>query len=159
LVGKPEKEAPHMANVSSIVIWSPILMTRADGTRYGIHTFYQRHAVDDFERSELIGGIEHADGRREPYATLVPTYDVRDDNRRLRAATLDATMPDGSARPLTVTALGATGFHLGTGLYFGFDGHWHGEDRGALHVDGEHIADCTKPATARRIHQIRDNLV
>jgi hypothetical protein len=44
-------------------------------------------------------------------------------------------------------------------LYFGFDGHWHGEDRGPLNVEGEHIADCTDPATARRIHQIRDNLV
>jgi hypothetical protein len=89
----------------------------------------------------------------------VPTYDVDDATRRLRRATLDITMADGSARPLTVTALGDTGFHLGTGLYFGFDGHWHGEDRGALHVDGEYIADCTDVATARRIHQIRDNLV
>jgi len=27
-----------------------------------------------------------------------------------------------------------TGFHLGTGLYFGFDGARHGQWRGALHV-------------------------
>jgi hypothetical protein len=47
----------------------------------------------------------------------------------------------------------------GTGLYFGFDSHHHGEWRGQLHLDGEHIADCTNPATARRIHQIRDALV
>jgi hypothetical protein len=68
-------------------------------------------------------------------------------------------MRDGSKRLLSITALGDTGFHLGTGLYFGFDGHWHGEWRGDLHVDGEVIADCTDPATARRLHQIRDNLV
>ena len=29
----------------------------------------------------------------------------------------------------------------------GFDGHWHGEWRGDLHVDGEHIADCTDVET------------
>ena len=40
-----------------------------------------------------------------------------------------APWPTG-ARPITVTPMGDTGFHLGTGLYFGLDGHWHGEWRG-----------------------------
>ncbi|MEY2398510.1 MAG: hypothetical protein QOJ00_1684 [Actinomycetota bacterium] len=159
MVGAPDVEPAHRTDVSSTVIWSPILMECADGTRYGIHTFYQRHAMGEHARAELQGGIEHADGRREPWAALLPTYDVRDDNRRLSRATLNFTMSDGSARPVTITALGDTGFHLGTGLYFGFDGQWHGEYRGALHVDGEYIADCSEPATARRVHQIRDNLV
>jgi hypothetical protein len=154
LVGVPEKEEPHRSNVTSTVIWSPILVHG-----YGIHVFYQRHAVGDWERAELMGGIERADGTREPFASLVPTYDVDDATRRLRGAVLQATMTDGTPRPLTVTALGDTGFHLGAGLYFGFDGHWHGEDRGPLHVDGEHIADCTEPGAARRLHQLRDNLV
>jgi len=145
----------HRPNVTSTVIWSPILMDAG----YGIHVFYQRHAVGEHSREELIGGIEHGDGRREPFASLVPTYDVDDETRRLRSARLQFTMQDGTARPLTVTALGDTGFHLGTGLYFGLDGHFHGENRGALHVDGEYIADCTEVATAHRIHQIRDNLV
>ncbi len=65
----------------------------------------------------------------------------------------------GRARDLTVTALSATGFHLGAGLYFGFDGHWHGEWRGARHADGEYIADCTTPDAARRLHQLRDCIV
>ena len=26
-------------------------------------------------------------------------------------------------------------------------------------IDGEHITDCADPATARRLHQMRDNLV
>ncbi len=52
-----------------------------------------------------------------------------------------------------------TGFHLGTGLYFGLDGHYHGEWRGESHVDGERIADCADPETARRVHQIRDTVV
>ena len=52
--------------------------------------------------------------------------------------------------------MGDTGFHLGAGLYFGFDGHHHGEWRGELHVDGEHIADCTEPGPRDGFHQIRD---
>jgi hypothetical protein len=136
-----------------------MLLDRADGARYGLHLYYQRHGVAGWERVELQGGIEHPDGRREPFVALVARPQVRDDNRRLLSAELDCTMADGSARPLRITALGDTGFHLGTGLYFGFDGHWHGEWRGELHVDGEHIPDCSDPATARRVHQIRDNLV
>ena len=52
--------------------------------------------------------------------------------------------------------LSDTGVQLGAGLYFGFDGHHHGEFRGELHVDGERIADCRTPEAARRLHQIRD---
>ena len=160
MVGVPDVEPSHRTDVTSTVVWSPILMERADGTRYGMHTFYQRHAMGDRASSELQGGIEHDDGRRESWAELVlADAVVRDDTRRLSSALFNFTMADGSARPVTITALGDTGVHLGTGLYFGFDCHWHGEDRGVLHVDGEHIGDCTDPATARRIHQIRDNLV
>lgn len=162
LVGAPvtDVEEPlRPSNVSSTVIWSPILCDRADGTRYGLHLYYQRHGIGDWQRVELQGGFEHPDGRREPFAAVVVHADVDDDTRRLRRAELDCTMRDGTKRPLTVTALGDTGFHLGSGLYFGFDGHWHGEWRGDLHVDGEMIPDCTEPATARRLHQIRDNLV
>jgi hypothetical protein len=162
MVGAPVADVEGPARppgVSTIVIWSPILCRRPDGSRYGIHLYYQRHGFGGWQRVELQGGIEHPDGRREPFAALVVEPEVRDDNRRLTAATLRATMADGSDRPLTVTALGDTGFHLGAGLYFGFDGHWHGQWRGDLHVDGEHVADCADPAVARRLHQMRDNLV
>jgi hypothetical protein len=153
------EEQPRPANVTTTVLWAPILCERPDGTRYGIHLYYQRHGIGGWERVELQGGIEHADGRREPFVALVVEPEVRDDNRRLSSAVLTATMADGSTRPLTVTAMGDTGFHLGAGLYFGFDGHWHGEWRGDLHVEGEHIPDCSEPAAARRLHQLRDNLV
>lgn len=162
MVGAPVADVEDPARppgVATTVIWSPLLCRRPDGSRYGIHLYYQRHAFGGWQRIELQGGIEHPDGRREPFAALVVEPAVRDDNRRLTAATLRATMADGSDRPLTVTALGDTGFHLGAGLYFGFDGHWHGQWRGDLHVDGEHVADCADPATARRLHQMRDNLV
>jgi hypothetical protein len=151
--------APIPAGVATTVIWSPILLTRPDGTRYGLHTYYQRHGFDDWQRIELQGGFEHADGRREPYAALVPDLEVDPVNRRLRGGVLRATMNDGTARDITVTALSATGFHLGAGLYFGFDGHWHGEWRGPHHADGEYIADCTTFDEARRLHQLRDCIV
>ena len=109
---------------------------------------------------ELQGGIEHPDGRREPFAALVPTLAVR--RRQPPAARRRARLHDGRrigaadhghrrwATPASTSAPASTS---------GFDGHWHGEWRGDLHVDGEHIADCTDVETAHRIHQIRDNLV
>ena len=69
------------------------------------------------------------------------------------------TMADGSVRPLTLTPVSDTGFHLGPGLYHGFDGQAHGQWRGPLHVDGEYIADCSDPITARRVHQHRDCVI
>jgi len=71
--------------LATTVIWSPILMTRPDGTHYGLHTYYQRHATDGWQRIELQGGFEHTTGR-ETYAALVPELDVDPVNRRLRAA-------------------------------------------------------------------------
>jgi len=161
-VGHPVEDvqpAPVPTEVSTTVIWTPILCERPDGSRYGIHLYYQRHGVGGWDRVELQGGIEHPDGRREAFAAVVVHPEIDPTNRRLQAAVLDCIMSDGSNRPLTVTALGDTGFHLGAGLYFGFDGHWHGEWRGKLHIDGELIPDCTGHDEARRLHQIRDNVV
>jgi hypothetical protein len=151
--------APTPTGVATTVIWSPILLTRQDGTQYGLHTYYQCHRFGDWQRIELQGGIEHPDGRREPYAALVPELDVDPANRRVRGGVLHATMADGSAREITFAAFGDTGFHLGAGLYFGFDEHWHGEWRGREHVDGEYIADCTTFDEARRLHQLRDCII
>jgi hypothetical protein len=136
--------------------WSPMLLERADGTRYAIHHQHRLMRAFGYEETMVEGGVEHADGTVEQFAALRP--DLRFDrvNRRVLGGTLHFTMADGSSRPITVEAMGDTGFHLGGGLYFGLDGHHHGEWRGALHVDGEHFADCTDLATARRIHQIRD---
>lgn len=162
MVGAPVEDVEDPARppgVSTTVMWSPILCERPDGSRYGLHWYHQRHGIGGWERVELQGGVEHPDGRREPFVALVVEPAVRDDNRRLLGAELTFTTADGVTRPVSVTPLGDTGFHLGTGLYFGFDGHWHGEWRGDLHLDGEHIADCSDPATARRIHQMRDCLV
>ena len=80
-------------------------------------------------------------------------------NRRLLGGRITVTMADGSTRPLGVEVVSTTGFHLGAGLYFGFDDHFHGEWRGELVVDGERIDDCSTPENARRLHQIRDTVI
>jgi hypothetical protein len=136
--------------------WSPMLLERADGSRYGVHHQHRQLRVPGYEESQMEGGVEHPDGRIEKFTGLRSELRFDPHNRRVLGGTLHFTTADGSERPVTVEAIGDTGFHLGAGLYFGLDGHFHGEWRGALHVDGEYIADCTDPATARRIHQIRD---
>jgi hypothetical protein len=109
-----------------------------------------------YEEQSFEGGVEHADGRVDVFTVVRPDLRFDPVNRRVLGGTVHCTMSDGSDRPITVEAIGDTGFHLGAGLYFGLDGHHHGEWRGALHVDGEHVVDCTTPESARRLHQIRD---
>jgi hypothetical protein len=163
-VGAPVADvapAPVPEGVAMLVIWCPALLERADGTRYALHVYYQRHSFPEvgYERIECQGGIEHPDGRKDHFAALIPELAFRDDNRRLLGGRLLCTMADGSARPIEVEVVSDTGFHLGTGLYHGFDGRWHGQWRGPLAVEGEHVADCSLPDVARRIHQHRDAVI
>ena len=136
--------------------WSPGLLQRADGSYYAMHHQYRETVAFGYEERRFEGTIEAADGSVARIVSLTPDLRYDPKNRRILGGTLNFTMADGSARPVTVEAIGDTGIHLGVGLYFGFDGHHHGEWRGALHVDGEHIPDCTDPREAPRLHQIRD---
>jgi hypothetical protein len=161
-VGEPVADAPpgqSMDGISMLTIWSPICCQRSDGSRYALHVYYQRHAVGSYQRVELQGGVEHPDGQKEHFAALVPELEFDDATRRLCGGTLHFTMPDGSARPLRITPVSDTGFHLGSALYFGLDGQWHGQWRGSLHVEGEYVADCTGPEQLRRLHQLRSAVV
>ncbi len=144
------------AGVSFRFSWSPMLLERADGSVYAIHHQHRLLAAFGYEETMVEGGIEHPDGRIERFGGLRPELRFDPVNRRILGGILHFTMTDGTERPVAVEAIGDTGFHLGGGLYFGLDGHHHGEWRGQLHVEGEHVTDCTDPATARRFHQIRD---
>ena len=84
------------------MLWCPVVCERPDGSRYALHWYFQRHGIGDWSRIEMQGGVEHPDGRREPFVALVPDLAFRDDNRRFEGGTLAMTMADGSARPLTV---------------------------------------------------------
>jgi hypothetical protein len=155
---EPSFDVAEVANFR--MIWSPVLMERADGSRYGLFLHFVDIEVPGFyEHHSHTAGVEHPDGSFERFVALRPdlTYDPA--NRRLVGGTIECTQTDGSVRRVTIEALGDTGFHLGTGLYFGWEGHHHGEHRGELHVEGEHITDCTEPSTAKALHQIRDTVV
>ena len=149
-----------LAGLSFRMIWSPIAMQRPDGSRYGLFMHYQIVCGPGFTHKHVVmGGVEHPDGTVERFVDLEPELAFDPANRRLRGGRIHAITADGARRTLEIEAVADTGFHLGAGLYFGLDGHHHGEWRGDLLVDGEHVPDCADPATARRLHQIRDTVV
>jgi hypothetical protein len=162
-VGLPPRDLEPrdaLAGLSFRMIWSPIAMQRPDGSRYGLFMHYQMVCGPGFTHKHVVmGGVEHPDGSVERFLDLEPELTFDPSNRRLRGGRIHAVAADGSRRTLEVEAVSDTGFHLGAGLYFGFDGHHHGEWRGELAVDGEHVANCADPAAARRLHQIRDTVV
>jgi hypothetical protein len=162
-VGLPPQDlepGDPLAGLSFRMIWSPVAMQRPDGTRYGIFMHYQIFQGPGFVHKHVImGGIEHPDGRRQAIVDLEPDLTFDPVTRRLRGGRIQATLDDGSVRTFGIEVVSDTGFHLGAGLYFGFDGHHHGQWRGDLEVEGERIADCTDPVEARRLHQIRDTVI
>ncbi len=162
-VGHPVPDlppAPQMAASSNHMIWMPAVMHAPDGSRYGLHLYYQASTSELVGSSlQVQGGIEYPDGRRDPVVAAKPDLKYQPDNRRLVGGSIELTLASGETRDFAVQPLSQTGFHLGTGLYFDFDGDIHGIWHGPMHVTGEYIADCDNPDTARRIHQLRDCVV
>jgi hypothetical protein len=161
-VGTPPTDLeprPGIEGGSFQFVWSPVLMERPDGSRYGLFLNVAHVTFPGFQQRTTTGLVEHPDGSTDRIVEV--DFDLSYDpvNRRLRGGKLHGTMADGSARPLDVEVLSDTGFHLGTGLYFGWDGHHHGEWRGPLVVEGERIDDCSTAENARRLHQIRDTVI
>jgi hypothetical protein len=162
-VGRPPEDVePRPAippGMGFMMIWSPILMERPDGSRYALFLHFTWMRAPGFSQKHVTARVEHPDGREEPILDIAPALRFDPRNRRLQGGSLACRMQDGSLRELELEVLGDTGVQLGAGLYFGLDGHHHGEWRGELHVEGERIADCSEPAQARRLHQIRDTAV
>jgi hypothetical protein len=161
-VGQPPTDVDPFDPISEMaffMIWCPLLMQRPDGSHYGLFL----HVVDleGFGHTEhrVTGAIEHVDGRVERLADIRPDLQFDPDNRRLLGGTIALAVEGGEARSVELEVVSDTGFHLGAGLYFGWQGHHHGEWRGELHVDGERLADCQQPDLARQLHQIRDTVV
>jgi hypothetical protein len=161
-VGVPPADlapTPTPADTSAYVLWFPVTCERPDGSRYGLHLYYQRFAFAGRSRLTFEGGVENVDGRREPFVEARPDLAFDDRTRRFLGGTVRCTARDGSERALQLTPVSDTGFHLATGLYGGFDEHWHGEWRGAEHLDGEYFADCTTDEALPRVGQHRQALV
>jgi hypothetical protein len=161
-VGQPldDLEAtPLPADTSGMFVWMPVTMTRRDGQPFTLFVYYQRFQGAGWSTGSARGAIELPDGRSKPFSDVIPDLAFHDDNRRLVGGTLRAVLADGAERTYRVEPVSTTGFHLGTGLYGGFEGHYQGEWRGDLQVDGEHIERCDTVTVARRIHQHRDCIV
>ncbi len=161
-VGTPPTDVDPFDPVSEMdfqMIWCPVLMEEPDGSRWGLFL----HVVDlegfGHTQHTVTGAIEHPDGTVERIADIRPDLAYDRTNRRLLGGEVHVTMEDGTKRHFGLEVPTATGFHLGAGLYFGWQGHHHGEWRGELHVDGERLLDCTVPALARELHQVRDTVV
>ena len=142
-----------------MMIWCPLLMTRSDGSQFGMHLHFTWFSMPGFEQKMVTSRIEHDNGAEEAITDILPRLQFDPQNRRLLGGELDCTLADGSQRTLVIEVMADTGIQLGAGLYFGFDGRHHGQWRGDLAVDGERIADCSTPEQARRLHQIRDTVV
>jgi hypothetical protein len=163
-VGVPPPDVPEadpLAGLGFQMVWSPLRFERDDGTTYGMLLHFQIVTAPGLGvvHKVVMGGIEHADGTFAPWLDLAPSLTYDPANRRLTGGVIRATTGDGVTRDLEIEVLDDTGIQLGAGLYFGFDGHHHGEWRGEHHVDGEHITDCSTPENARRLHQIRDTVI
>ncbi len=161
-VGTPPTDTDPFDPVQQMdfqMIWSPVLMTDPDGTRWGL--FMHLVELEGFGRSHrtVTGAVEHGDGRIERMADIRPDLSFDSSNRRLLGGEVTVTLEDGTERRFELEVPTATGFHLGAGLYFGWQGHHHGEWRGELHVDGERLPDCSDPGLARQLHQLRDTFV
>jgi hypothetical protein len=139
-------------------LWSPMRFVKPDGSQYSLHHFYLNVNFPGFD-PVFHGGEEKPDGTRISFKSLTPELVYDSNNRRLKGGLLHFMENDDSKRTLKIEVVSDTGFHLGTGLYFGYKGFHHGSWRGELHVDGEYIADCSVFDTAKDIHQIRDCII
>jgi hypothetical protein len=162
-VGEPPSDLqpdPMDAHAPRILaVWNPLYFRRPDGGTYAFQQYYLLYAGEGWKHEKAQGGFEFADGRRDPVRDIVPAIRFDPRNKRLLGGEFRLTMGDGRARVLTARAMGDTGFHLGAGLYHGFDGKRHGQWRGRLAVDGEHFADCSTPENVARLNQFRDCLI
>ncbi len=141
-VGAPLADiAPVVApeGTAAYVLWFPVFCTHPDGSHYGLHFYYQRFSFGDWSRLTFEGGVEHANGRKEPFSAARPDLRFDDRTRRFLGGEITATLRDGTERVFDLQPVSDTGFHLATGLYGGFDDKYHGQWRGAEHIEGEYF--------------------
>lgn len=157
---------PHIAGMAPgrhphqvLMSWFPMRMERRDGSTYSLFVFFEQRAGKGFELVHSQAEEQSTDGSTHVFASVTQALTFDDANRRLRGGTITLIDADGSERPLHITPVSDTGFHLGTGGYFGWKGRALGQWAGELVIDGEHLTDVHTPDVAREVHQLRDLLV
>jgi hypothetical protein len=157
-VGEPPADVHRINRLERdfTLTWSPMYLRRPDGTSYEIHHYLQ---TVDHETTYFSGFVNYPDGTQTPLQGLRDELKYDPVNRRLLGGKMTFDAGWGETRTVEVEPISDTGFHLGTGLYFGFKGQRHGQWQGPEHVDGERFADVSDPETAREVHQLRDCVI
>jgi hypothetical protein len=141
---------PDRPPVKGVFKWTPSFCRRPDGTYYETAI----HMVGLWTYNSAY--VNEADGRQLPIRSVEPVMEYDPYTRFVRRGELRIEMQSGERRVLEVEALGESGFFLKTAGYGAWKGHIHGSWMGALHLDGEHIADCWDEEHVGTLGQLRD---
>lgn len=160
-VGKPIPGLPRGGSKirQMFMTWFPMTLARNDGSKYSLFVFLQHEKGQGFESIRSQAEQQEETGGSHRFAAVEQDLRFRDDNRRFTEGTITLIESDGTKRPLSISAAGDGGFHLGTAGYYGWNDWVYGEWVGELRVEGNHVTHCDDPATARKVHQLRDLLV
>lgn len=161
-VGLPAEDLEpdyHQHIPQALAIWNPILFQQADGSHYAFHHYFLQFSGPGFAHQRIQGGFEDETGQTLKVQGMTPTLRFDSPGKRLQEGAFLLHMADGAERRLTFQKLSETGFYLGAGHYHGGDGHHHGSWRGALHVDGDYVANAAELDVIQRYHQFRDCMI
>ena len=161
-VGKPIPGLPRRPQHKidqMLMTWSPMMLTRPDGSKYSLFLFYQEERGPGYTQIRAQAEQQNQDGSAFRFLSAEQDLHFEDANRRFTHGTIVLTESDGTKRPISVTAAGQTGFYLGTAGYYGWDDWVYGQWVGDLKVEGNHVVDTDSAENARQLHQLRDLLV
>ena len=150
---------PDVYPARSLLTWMPALMKRDDGTNYALFAFIDDKEFDDRNEHRSQAEEQFEGGRSQRFAAATHDLNFDGKNRRFISGTITLIGTDGATRPLTLTPVSQTGFHLGTAGYFGWDGRPPGMFTAEEIVAGENLSGMDSPEVARQAHQLRDLLV
>lgn len=135
--------------------WSPMILTRPDGSKYSLFLFYQEERGPGFTQIRAQAEQQNQGGSSFRFLSAEQDMHFEDANRRFTHGTIMLTENDGTKRPITVTAAGQTGFYLGTAGYYGWNDWVYGQWVGELKVEGNHVVDTDTAENVRKLHQLR----
>lgn len=150
---------PDLRPSRSFLTWMPAVLQRPDGSEYSLFVFLESKDFRGDEHYRWQAEQVETDGSTTRFAGAYQNLQFQDDNKRLLGGTITLVTRDGTTRELRVAPVSDTGFHLGTGGYFGWDGKAAGMFSKEHTLSGEKITDLDSPEVARRVHQLRDLLV
>jgi hypothetical protein len=136
------------------MLWVPGRLETVDGTAALHLAHWDAESARGHHDENTTSILDPKRGRL--HATSVDWRPRFDSEGLVESVRVEAAFADGSRRRFRVERVGETASCLGPGLYNGYRGHYHGEDRGRLHVEGDTITDVTAPALQPEIHQLRE---